>query len=125
MTLRASLSPFTFDEKDCVIIAISDMLSGFRSLRHSEEDAVAMLDSLQRVLAEFPLWAIEEGCRAIHQGRAFVDGRKLDRRYPPHDPEIYGVIEGIVKPFREALHRARALLDAPIDAKRATLDKSN
>lgn len=95
---------------------MSAMLEGFRSLRDvDDERAAAMLDGLRRVLAPFPLWAIEEGCLAIQSGEARLDGKKLDRRYPPNDSEVYGVIKELIAPYVRALENARALMTATVE----------
>ena len=44
-----------------------------------------------------------------------IDGHRIDRRFPPNDGEVYGVIENLVKPYREALRRVSALLSAPVE----------
>lgn len=93
-----------------VIAAISSMLGGYRSMRHQDGDAVAILDGTRRVLAEFPAWAIERGCLMIQQGVTV-----LDRRYAPNDAEIYAVVLDVVKPYRDALRTVAGVLAAPIE----------
>jgi hypothetical protein len=113
--LGASCGAFSPHEEDRAIAAISSMLGGFRSLRQDEAEAAAILDGLRRVLAPFPLWAIERGCLLIQSGEAIIDGKRQDRRFPPNDSEIAGVITEIVRPYRRALESAQAFLSAPIE----------
>lgn len=121
--LQTCTAPFTASETDRVVTAISRMLGGIRSLRHDDEEtAVAGLDGLRHILRSFPLWAIEAGCDLIHSGEAVIDGRKMDRRWAPNDSEVYAVVKDILKPYREQLDKATALLTAPVqqqDARRA------
>jgi hypothetical protein len=102
-------------EEDAAIAAISSMLGGFRSLKPTEREAAAILDGIRRCLDGQPLWAIEAGCAKIHCGEAVVDGRKLTRQYPPNDSEVFGVVDQIVKPYRDTLEKLTALLSAPVD----------
>jgi hypothetical protein len=114
--LQAGLEPFTAAEQNQAVAAISRMLGGFRALRHDDEkSAVAGLDGLRHVLSPFPLWAIEAGCLAIAGGEAVIEGRRLDRRFPPNDSEVYGVVKEILRPYRAALDGAAALLEAPVE----------
>jgi hypothetical protein len=62
------------------------------------------------VLREFPAWAITQACRKIVCGET-----KLDRRFAPNDTEIFDVVAGVVRPYRENLGQAKAMLDAPVD----------
>jgi hypothetical protein len=113
--LDACCQPFGPHEQDRAIAAVSSMLGGFRNMRQDDEAAAAVLDGLRRVLASFPLWAIEQGCLLIQGGNAIINGKQQDRRWPPNDSEIFGVIDGIVQPYRGALERAMALLNAPVE----------
>src|SRR5574341_449061 len=49
-------------EDDLVAAAISDMFSGFPSMRQRGGDALGRVDSAMRMLADCPAWAIERGC---------------------------------------------------------------
>jgi hypothetical protein len=116
--LSFGCAPFAPGEEDRAIAAMAAMLNGFRSMaRHDDDVAVAGLDGLRRVLAPFPLWAIEQGCLAIQGGTATLDGEKLSKKYPPNDSEIRGVIAEIVKPYAEKRDAAMALLAAPVEAR--------
>lgn len=115
--LQLSCSPFTEAELDKAVAAISRMLSGFRSLRHDDDEtAVAGLHGVLHALAPFPLWAIEAGCNAIHCGEAMLEGKKLSRSFPVNDPEVYAVVKEIVKPYLKILENTAALLVAPVQA---------
>jgi hypothetical protein len=113
--LSASLAPYERDEEDKAVAAIASMFGGFRSMRQGDEDAAAVLYGVRRVLASFPLWAIERGCLMIQSGEAMLAGKKLDRRFAPNDSEIYLVVKEIVKPYKLALEKAHALLAAPVE----------
>jgi len=97
------------DEERPIKAELAAMFSGFRSMRQQGEDIAATVEITRGVLRQFPLWAIAKGCMKIAQGRA-----RLDRRYAPNDAEINKVIAGIVRPYCEAIDRARALLLAPV-----------
>lgn len=116
--LALGCAPFAPAERDQVADCISAMLDGFRSLRHEDlEKAIMGVDGLCRLLAAFPLWAIEQGCLAIQGGAATLDGEKLSKKYPPNDSEIRGVIAEIVKPYSEKRDATMALLAAPVDVR--------
>lgn len=119
--LTIGCASFTAAESDRAVKAISGMLGGIRSLRNdSVEAAVAGIEGLRRTLSDLPLWAIEAGCLAISRGEAVVDGRTMDRRWAPNDSEVYGVVNALVAPYRQALDNVTALLAAPVrDARRA------
>lgn len=106
-----------YDEADVpkVEADIAAMFNGFRSMRAQGEDVVATVAITRHVLGEFPAWAIERACLLIAQDKAFVDGKKLDRRWPPNDSEIYALAEEVVKPYRKTLAVATALLSAPVE----------
>jgi hypothetical protein len=116
--LQIGCSPFLPSEDDRVIAALSEMLGGFRSLqRQGDEAAVAALAVLRRLVAEFPVWAIEEACEALKRGTAILDGRRISHEYPPNDSQVYGVIKEILAPYEKLRISATALLMAPVQAK--------
>jgi hypothetical protein len=84
--------------------------SGYRAMRQMGEAARAVVDVTLAVLREFPAWAIAQACRKIVCGEA-----KLDRRFTPNDTEIFDIVTDVVRPYRENLRQAKALLDAPVD----------
>lgn len=113
--LAPGCEPFTPSEQDRAIAAMGAMLNGFRSMRRDDDDvAAASLHGLRRVLAPYPLWAIEQGCLAIQGGDAWLDGEKLSRKYPPNDAEIRSVIAEIVRPYSDKRDAAVLLLAAPV-----------
>ncbi len=79
-------------------------------MRQQGNDACAVVDVTMAVLREFPAWAIAQACRKIVCGET-----KLDRRFAPNDTEIFDIVAGVVRPYRENLRQAKALLDAPVD----------
>lgn len=122
--LELGCAPFTPVEEDRSIGAMAAMLNGFRSMRRDDDDvAVAGLDGLRRVLAPFPLWAIEKGCLAIQGGEASLNGKALSLAYPPNDAEIRGVIAEIVKPYLQLRDGTVALLAAPVRVQPSTEPK--
>lgn len=106
--LRHRLLPFDPEESSLVEASVAGMLSGFRSMRQTDEAAEVTLGITSRVLAEYPLWAIEETCLAIARGKAG------NRKFPPNDSEMCSLVDGRLWPYRAALARAEALLAAPV-----------
>lgn len=115
--LEAALRPFNPEipeEVDDVEREIAGVLSGFRSNRQQEENALAMVEVTRRVLGEFPYWAIGQGCMLIARRRAQLDP-PIDPIFGPSDQQIHEVVEEIVKGYRRSLNTAAALLSAPIE----------
>ena len=108
--LEDALTPFTRNDQDAVRASINGLFSGYRAMRQQGDDARAIVDVTMAVLREFPAWAIAQACRKIVCGET-----KLDRRFAPNDTEIFDVVAGIVRLYRENLRQAKALLDAPVD----------
>jgi hypothetical protein len=108
--LEDALEPFTRNDEHVVRAGINGLFSGYRAMRQLGEDARAVVDVTIAVLREFPAWAIAQACRKIVCGET-----KLDRRFAPNDTEIFDIVAGVVRPYRENLRQAKALLDAPID----------
>jgi hypothetical protein len=107
--LESGCAPFTPGERDLVVGILSQMLGGFRSLRHEDdESAVASLAGLMRVLTPYPLWAIEDTCLAIASGEAVLDGKKLNGSYPPNDAEVCILVKAALKPYHDGLQSAPA-----------------
>lgn len=122
--LASCLEPFEMDrpgDMDRVAEAVGDMLGGFPSMRQEGVDAVARIDSMARSLARhlFPVWAIEQACRAIQDaGYERSDGKRTwtERTWPPSDSEVATVAR--LAAFRRSAQRANAL--ALLGAKVAT-----
>jgi hypothetical protein len=113
--LEAACAPFTPAERDLVVGLLSGALGGFRALRHEDDESVvASLAILLRILAPFPLWAIEDTCLAIGSDEAVLDGKKLSRSYPPNDAEVCALVKAKLEPYLDSLQNARALLAAPV-----------
>jgi hypothetical protein len=119
--LQLGTAPYAPSEGDRVVAAISRMFGGNRTMaRIDDESAVAVAAGLLHILKPFPLWAIEAGCDALHEGEAVLNGKTLSPNYAPHDAEVRLVIKEIVKPYRDALDNVTALLAAPVrDARSA------
>jgi len=109
-TLEEALKPFIGNDESTVRASISGLFSGYRSMRQQDENAEAVVNVTMAVLREFPAWAIAQACRKIVCGET-----KLDRRFAPNDTEIFDIVAGVVRPYRENLRQAKALLDAPVD----------
>jgi hypothetical protein len=107
--LEDALKPFTGDDEHIVRATINGLFSGYRAMRQQREDARAVVDVTLAVLRGFPAWAIARACRKIVCGEA-----RLDRRFVPNDGEIFEIVAGVVRPYRENLRQAEALLDAPL-----------
>lgn len=112
--LQPALSAYLDEERAAVEAEIMALFAGRRSMRQSGVEAEATAAITARVLRQFPLWAISEGCMVIARG-----GGDVDHRYAPNDSEIYAVVEKVVRPYREKLENANALLSAPVEPPRA------
>lgn len=114
---RDELSPavmgYQDHDLDRVAVAISDMFGGYTSMRQTDEEAVAKLDSMRRVLAPFPAWAIEKACSNIQINGVWRDG-KFDRRWPPNDSEVIDAIRSHVRLYEHQHRSAIALLSAEL-----------
>lgn len=96
-----------------VRLALSDMIGGFAQ-RQDDATVSAKVDSQQRLLAEFPLWAIDRVCRRIRSDGYLRDG-KVERRWPPSDPELFMMVRDVVQVYQHQLRSAAALLAATVD----------
>jgi hypothetical protein len=108
--LEDALKPFTSNDEHAVRASINGLFSCYRATRYLGDDARAVVDVTMAVLREFPAWAITQACRKIVCGET-----KLDRRFVLNDTEIFDVVADVVRPYRENLGQAKALLDAPVD----------
>ena len=114
--LEPMLEPFTPAELDHVVLALSDMFGGFTSMRQGDEDAAARLDSVVRLLAPFPAWAIAKACSYIQMNGVYRDG-KFDRRWPPNDPEIVKEVRSAMQLYAQQHSQAVAMLSATVEEK--------
>lgn len=89
--------------------AIAGMLSGFRSMRHGEEDAATAVAITRAVLRDFPAWAIVQACLKIARSET-----RCNPRFAPNDAEIAEVVREIVRPYRQAFASASLLLNAVV-----------
>jgi len=106
-------------DDDRVAEAIADMFAAFPTMRATDEQALAKIDSLTLSVAEFPLWAIIEACDRIRtKGYEAVDrdGKiRIERHWPPSDAEVVDEVRRTVNLRAEALASAQALLAAEVD----------
>jgi len=112
--LAPAVAPYPDRDLDRVALALSDMFGGFTSMRQSDDEAVAKLDSVRRVLADFPAWAIEKASRSIQMNGVWRDG-KFDRRWPPNDSEIVAAVRDEVRLYAATHRNVVALLNAPVE----------
>lgn len=108
--LRASLVPYSPEERRKVQGMLAAMLGGFRNAKQRGEGAETMVEVTAAVLRDFPVWVIAETCIRIAQNKA-----GLDARFPPNDSEIHTVCERILLPYRRQLGEAEALLKAAVE----------
>lgn len=99
---------------DRVAVAVSDMFGGYTSMRQTDAEAVAKLDSMRRVLAPFPAWAIEKACTNIQINGVWRDG-KFDKRWPPNDSEVIDAVRSHVRLYADTHRIAIALLSAEVE----------
>lgn len=112
--LAPAVAPYQEHDLDRVALALTDMFGGYTSMRQSDDEAVAKLDSVRRVLAPFPAWAIEKACNAIQTNGVWRDG-KFDRRWPPNDSEIIAEVRDKLRLYGDQHQRAVALLAATVE----------
>jgi hypothetical protein len=112
--LALAVAPYHPAELDDVSLSLIEMYGGFTSMRQGEEDAAARVDSVGRMLAEYPGWAIKKACVAIRTNGVWRDG-KFDRRWPPNDSEIIAEVRGHVRFYADQHRNAVALLAATVE----------
>jgi hypothetical protein len=113
--LKAALLPYTEQEREAVEIAIGATIGGFRSMRQEGAAAIAIVDSIVELVAEFPPWAIAQGCQLIRSRKTGFLKPPMNPEFPPNDCRVYEVVEHVVTPYRRALALAHALLSAPVE----------
>lgn len=111
--LTPAVAGYAEQDLDRIIVAITDMLGGYTSMRQTDDEAVAKLDSMRRVLAPFPAWAIEKACSNIQINGVWRDG-KFDKRWPPNDAEVIDAIRSHVRLYEHQHRSAIALLSAEL-----------
>lgn len=112
--LAAFVGPFDRTETDQVVTAIAEMLSGYRSMRQTGSDMLAMVDSLARALAPYPAWAIDYELRSIRSNGVWRDG-KFDRQWPPNDAEVIDAVRKRTNVYADQHRSACALLEAEVE----------
>lgn len=110
-------------EVDRVAVAIGDMFGGFTSMRQRDDDAVGKVDSVMRLLRDFPAWAIEKACDGIRRNGVWRDGR-YDARWPPNDSEIVAAVRDATRLIADQYEGAVRLLSAPVEAPRRRAQRS-
>jgi hypothetical protein len=121
---RAELQPwmagFRDSEKDRVMLAVADMYAAFPSMNSKKErEAMAKLESVMRVLADFPVWAIEKACANIREnGIIRMDGDRytVDRHWPPSDPELVEAVRQERRLYGDQYDRVVEVLQAEVEA---------
>lgn len=112
--LAPAVAPFGRAEAPHVALALTDMYGGYTSMRQSGEEAEARVDSLLRMLASFPAWAIQKACRDIQSNGVWRDG-KFDRRWPPNDAEIVDAVRKETDLYASVYRSAVDLLAAKVE----------
>lgn len=112
--LTPAVAGYGASDLDRVVVALGDMFGGFPSMRGNEEQAIARLDGARRMLAGFPAWAIEKGCRAIQRNGVWRDG-KFDKQWPPSDAEIVAEAQSALRLYSDQHLRAVELLAAEFE----------
>ena len=110
------IEPYDSSDDARVTVAIADLLSGFPG-KQDDEMVVARIDSIRRLLALYPAWAIEKVCADI-RSKGFARDGKIDRRWAPTDPELCGMMDTALRMYRDAHSSAVALLAAEVEPKR-------
>lgn len=107
--LEIATSAYEEAETASVEASIGAMLGGFRSMRQQGENVVRIIEITRAVLREFPAWAINRACLKIARHET-----KHDPRFAPNDAELADQVRAVLKPYREALDAARALLGSAV-----------
>lgn len=111
--LEAWVCGYSSPEQDEIVLAVSDMYSGFGSVRMSTDEAAMRVDAVLRLLIEYPAWAIIRACRNIQRWGVWREG-KYCKRWAPNDPELVAQVENEVRLHRDAHASAVALLNAEV-----------
>lgn len=98
---------------DRVALALAEMFGGFTSMRQTDAEAAAKIDSVARFLAVFPAWAIEKACTDIRAKGVMRDGT-YDRRWPPNDAEIEHAVRYYTAFYELRFESAVKLLTAEV-----------
>ncbi len=113
--LAPAVQPYAGQQDgDRVALALADMFGGFNSMRQSDDEAVARIDSVMRVLAPFPAWAIEGACRRI-QSDGFMRDGKMVKSWPPNDSEVVQEVRLSLAGYATMHRSAVAMLSAPVE----------
>jgi hypothetical protein len=107
--LELALEPFKPAERSGLKAGVAAMFGGFRSMRQQGDDIDAVVTVTLAVLREFPAWAVRAACLKIARRET-----RCDPRFAPNDAEIADVVGGLVKPYKEALDGAQAVLAAEV-----------
>lgn len=101
-------------ELDEVALALLDMFGAFPSMRQGGEEAAARVDSVRSLLTTYPAWAIVRVCDHIRI-RGYVSDDKIERHWPPSDPEIVDAVITETKLYRDTYDSANKLLTATVE----------
>lgn len=112
--LAPALTPFGHREAPHVALALTDMFSGFTSMRQSGDEAGARVESVIRLLTPYPAWAIQKACISIRTNGVWRDD-KFDRRWPPNDPEIVEMVRKETEYYESIERSSIALLLAKVE----------
>lgn len=113
--LAPAIAPYPREDIDRVVLALGDMFGGFTSMRQTDDEAVAKLDSVRRILADYPAWAIEKACTSIQTNGVWRDG-KFDRRWPPNDSEIVAEVRAQARLYAGTHQNITAMLEAKVES---------
>lgn len=119
LTTRANelapvVAPYGRKEAPHVALALTDMYSSYTSMRQAGDEALARVDSLLRLLAPYPAWAIQKACRSIQTDGVWREGA-FDRRWPPNDAEIIAAVRKELALYDETYRSAIALLSGAVE----------
>lgn len=113
--LEPVLAPYDPREADRVALALTDLYGGYPSMGTRGDMSVAgRVEAVRRALADFPLWAIDKACRAIHINGVWRDGA-YDRHWPPSDAEIVDAVRSELRLYSDTYNRVDALLNASVE----------
>ena len=115
MELEPWIDGYHETELDEVALALLDMFSGFPSMRQAGDEAAARVDSIRRLLVPHPAWAIMRACEKI-RNIGYVDSEgRIERHWPPSDPEIISMVKAESRLYCETYDTAVALLEATVE----------
>ena len=72
------------------------------------------MESVRSLLTQYPAWAIVRTCETIRT-KGYDSGEKIERHWPPSDPEIVAAVATQTRLYRDTYDSAQKLLTAEVE----------